>query len=716
MIMRPLARVLTVAIALVLGAALAPAALGKDVEPRFDPADPAGSPFPSDLFTVPDGSQLTGLRVSLPKLDCSVRRSDCEDVDVLNTLDGFNLQPRLTVPFTGPIDPASVTSQTVFLLEQGPDARLVGINQIVWDPEASTLHVESDELLAQHARYLLVVTDGVRDASGDRIGSAPFRKVLNFGQTMDTAEKAYRISLLQALDMLEAAGVPPGRVAAASIFTTQSATAVLAKIRDQVQAEMPAPADFLLGLSGERTVFSLADVSSVTTRRQVGTAPTFTTNTASLSLLQIVPGAVGTVASGKYVSPNYLTGGEFLPPIGTRTGTPTVRRMDEVYFNLVLPSGLEPSAGWPVAIFGHGSTSNKESVIVVAAKLAEQGIATIAINAVGHGGGPLSMLTFDLASGEQVTFPAGGRGIDQNGDSVIGVDEGFTPAPGTGRAVLLSRDGISQTVVDLMQLVRVIRGGMDADGDGAPDLDSNRISYLGLSLGGIYGTDFVALEPGVRAAVETVTGGPLVDVLRLQRGGGRAVLGRFLAERTPLLVNGGPDPISPTNPFPFREDLPLRNEPPVADPLRGAIAIQEVLERIEWAMQPSSPVAYAPLLRKSPFAGVPARPVLFAFAKGDQTVANPTTTAILRAGDLGDRTLYFRNDLAYATTPAIGKNPHLFLVNFSPTGIGPALAAQEAVATFLASDGQVTLDPDGAGPLFETPIVGPLPEDLQFIP
>jgi hypothetical protein len=35
---------------------------------------------------------------------------------------------------------------------------------------------------------------------------------------------------------------------------------------------------------------------------------------------------------------------------------------------------------------------------------------------------------------------------------------------------------------------------------------------------------------------------------------------------------------------------------------------------------------------------------------------------------------------------------------------------------FLASAGTVTIDPDGAGPLFETPIFGPLPETLNFIP
>jgi hypothetical protein len=45
-----------------------------------------------------------------------------------------------------------------------------------------------------------------------------------------------------------------------------------------------------------------------------------------------------------------------------------------------------------------------------------------------------------------------------------------------------------------------------------------------------------------------------------------------------------------------------------------------------------------------------------------------------------------------------------------------ALAAQQQIATFFASDGTVVIDPDGVGTLFEVPIILPLPEDLNFIP
>src|SRR5262245_22367788 len=70
-----------------------------NVHALFGLETPASGPFPSNWFTVADPSQNTRLRVNLPKPDCGARPSDCEDLDVINTLDGFNLQPRLSIPF-----------------------------------------------------------------------------------------------------------------------------------------------------------------------------------------------------------------------------------------------------------------------------------------------------------------------------------------------------------------------------------------------------------------------------------------------------------------------------------------------------------------------------------------------------------------------------------------------------------------------------------------
>jgi hypothetical protein len=53
---------------------------------------------------------------------CDPRPSDCADLQVVNELDGFNVHPRLSIPFDGPIDPGSITDSTVFLLRLGARA------------------------------------------------------------------------------------------------------------------------------------------------------------------------------------------------------------------------------------------------------------------------------------------------------------------------------------------------------------------------------------------------------------------------------------------------------------------------------------------------------------------------------------------------------------------------------------------------------------------
>src|SRR3989454_598777 len=695
-------------VALVLVPSLA---LAAGVEARFDLLSPGGGPFPSDRFAVEDDSHLTGVRVNLPKPDCATRPSDCADVDVINTLDGFNVQPRLAIPFTGPIDVSTVSSHTVLLVslgdaEGGHGRKVVGINQVVWDPTTNTLYAESDELLDQHPRYALIVTNGVRDAAGDRVeASASFRHFRHgLDHTKDRTLKRYRKELLEALEEVE---LQRHRVVAASVFTTQSVTAVLEKIRHQIKERKPAPATML-------GTFPLSDVAGIEFRRQIGqigTVPTFSTSSVPTSALSIFPGAVGAIAFGKYVSPDYETAGKFIPPVGTRSGRPDVQGTNDIYFNLILPAGAPPDGGWPVDIFGHGFTDSKQGApIAVAASMASQGLATIAINVVGHGGGLHGTLTVFLPAGSSATIPAGGRGIDQNGDGTIDSTEGVNAAP--PRTIISSRDGLRQTVVDIMQLVRVIKTG------GIPGLSRSRIYYAGQSFGGIYGTILLAVEPRLRAGVPNVAGGPIIEIARLSPVF-RPLVAFALAFRVPALDNLPRIPIS--NPpffFPqFVENIPLRDQPPVINTVPGAIAIQEVVENTEWVSQSGNPVAYARHLRMSPLNDREPRPVIFQFAKGGQTVPNPTTTALLRAGDLADRATYFRNDLALAANPATPKNPHTFLTRINVASVAAlAIGAQQQIAAFFASDGTLTIDPDGAGHFFETPITGPLPETLSFIP
>jgi len=737
-------------------------ALAASVQAHFDLSTPQGGPFPSNRFTVPDSSQNTGLRVELPKPDCAARPSDCADLDVINELDGFNLQPRLSIPFDGPIDVATVTRQSVFLVSLGntppggdPGGRVVGINQVVWDTFTNTLHVESDELLEQHTRYVLVVTKKVLDTGGKEVKAAKafldFVDESNSASTGDPSLDAYRTLLRNALTQIDAAGViSRGQVVAASVFTTLSATADLEKMRGQITAATPAPADFLLGPGGSRTVFYRSSVRSIRFNRQVSADPAAPLSSALLRLsnLDVVPGAVGTIAFGKYNSPDYrVHPGEFIPAVSTLTGTPLVQGTSQITFILVLPSSPPPVGGYPVAIYGHGGGENKASSGLVAATLAEQGIATIAIDAPGVGFGPLSTYTVTLTDLSSVTFPSGGRGIDQNGDGQIADGEGFNAAP--PRTILFGRDGHRQFAVDHMQLVREIEVGMDVDGDAVPDLDPSRIYYVGPSGGGRQGAILLAIEPGVRAGVLTAPSGSIEGRLSASRGDFPSVL----QSRIPSLINS--PGITSLNGIPvpspyFNENLPLREgapysvqlqdgssrviQSPVINTVPGAIEIQQVLENIEWVNMSANSVTYARFIRLHPLNGVPAKPVIIQFAFGDRLVPNPSTTTLLRVGDLADRATFFRTDLRFAVNPTPFANPNLYPHVFMSLAIQAAdpnvkaiaLQAQEQIASFFALDGtdhrldpfdgtQIT-DPDGAGPVFEVPVVLPLPESLNYFP
>jgi hypothetical protein len=691
-----------------------------NVAVQLSAVDPDAAPFPSDRHTVLDSAQLSGRRMALPKPDCAVRASDCQDVDVLNTLDGFSVAPRFTVPFTGDIDPATVTSDSVYLLHIGSPTELragarVGINQIAWDAPSRTLSFKSDELLLDHARYLLVVTNLVRDMQGRPLGGGEWideATGLAIGRQAEPG--SYRDELRRALALIPAHA---GRPMAASLFTTQSATSELAQMAGQVKARSPGPVDFMIATQGgasARAILNVADVTRLLFRRQVGTTQ-FTDIEQPLASLQVEAGSVAQVGYAYFHSPNYLTSTLQIPPMGTATGAPQQRGETRLLLQVFVPSGTKPAGGWPVVIFGHGfGDSVFGSPWSVASVFAAHGLATASIHVMGHGGGTQGSLQATLASGATVTLPATGRGIDVNGDGSIASTEGSTSPQPYG--LLGARDTLRQTVVDLMQLVRQFEAGVDIDGDSVTDFNGQRISYAGQSFGGVYGTMLLGVERSLVAGVPNVGGGNLVDATRL--GSLRILRSTSLANRTPSLINLPPLPGVPApGNLQFDENMALRNEPTLVKHVPGALAIAKVFDRTEWAQQAGAAAAYAPLIRKRPMPGHTAKPIIFQMAKGDKTMPNPTNSEIVRAGGFADRVTYFRNDLAFAANPAMPKDPHGFLTAIANPANRPyAIAAQRQIAEFLSSGGTRTVDPDGTQGMFETPLVGPLPEGLNLIP
>jgi hypothetical protein len=641
--------------------------------------------------------------VALPLPNCGVEVSVCADTRLLNELDGFDLDPRLAIPFTGPIDPASVSARSVFVvrLAAGPP-EAIGVERLVHDPATHTLYARPDTLLEPETRYGLVVTRELRDRRGRPIGPAPaFHAFLAAGERR--AARGYRDALRRLMAGLERRGLRAGDVAVAAAFTTGSVTGFLEQARDELDRHPPAGAVITAPDGGGRAAFARAALKGLVLRRQVRAAPGDADAFRDTPLpLAAVPPAIGTLGVGWYWSPWYLGRERRIPdsPSGRPLLGPALTA--PVPFVVLVPAGTPPPGGWPLALMGHGYGGEMfASSLLVAGTLARHGIATAALTVVGHGGGPGGRLLVERAAGGRLEVHVPGRGTDLDRDGAIGVAEGLGALAGGPSASLGLRDGLRQQVVDLMAFVRALRSGLDVDGDGVVDVRGDDVGYVGQSLGGIYGTLLLAVDPRIRAGVLNVPGGPIAEVARLSPVF-RPSLRQVLAGRTPPLAPaaGG-----------FHDDLPLRGDPPVPGPPPSALAIQEYLARAEWLARRGDPVAYARHLRSVPLPGVGKKRVLVQLAWGDGVVPNPTSVTLVRAGQLGDATTLLRYDrVAERVLPEL-REPHPFLLRIAAPGVAGAIAraAQEQAARFLADDDGPAWDPDQAepspfgAPLFEVP-------------
>ncbi len=247
-----------------------------------------------------------------------------------------------------------------------------------------------------------------------------------------------------------------------------------------------------------------------------------------------VPWLLGDV---KDVSPNATI--DYDPKTGAVKHSDT-----EVSFFLVVP---KPSVGhkqpFPVTYYGHGYTGNMTEGLAFAGELARHGVATLAMNAPGHGL-ELDDGTYALAAG---FFRAAclqpfakafvrSRVRDLNGDGLLANESGrdFWSA-----YLFHTRDLVRQAALEEVLVTRALRTfdgtrKYDWDGDGVPDLagdfdgngvpdvggEANRYYAWGGSLGGILSSLAGAVDPYVTATAPMAGGGSLSDVgIRSFQGG-----------------------------------------------------------------------------------------------------------------------------------------------------------------------------------------------------
>jgi len=698
----------------------APLLPASGVTVSWNPQDPTIGPYPTDALTTPDSTQKNGIRINLPMPDCTAAPSDCQDVQLINQLDGFQTAPRIRVTFSGPIDVNSIHHAIYYVVlgnltqeEHGVDAtgQMLYLTQMIYDPTTNSLYGKPDGNLDQHGRYAIVVTDVIRDMAGDPVEADPaYSACLNPDPLPQTS---YCLELSQAVGSV-AARLAPANIVGASVFTTMNVTTWM----EQAYAQLPNVGHPPTPIQPP-SLIQFANIASLVLHDQIAVNPAQFVDV-TLPINNPLIQGIGAIGFGSFASPNFLSDQQVIPwtPTGQDVTLPSAINL--ISFHVFLPSTPEPPAGYPVVIFGHGlGDSQWGGPTAMAPTLAQAGFATIAINAVGHGFGPQSQVIITDTSGKVTTLTAGGRGVDLNGDGQIAPDEGCQAA---NPAQVALRDCLRQTALDLGELVRTIQGGVSLTGVGHPDLDATKIYYVGQSLGSLYGTIFSALEPAVPASVLNVGGGSVEDIVRWSQSY-HYLAAALLGARTPSLLNEGTD---------FNDNYVFPYQPAFVNEVPGAIAIQNAFELYEWLESPGDPVNYAPHLSASTLPGVPYKNILFQLARLDTTMPNMATTRLIKAAD-HPTTWEYRHDIALADGLPVPQDPHSFLALFisffvassgytvdipSPDAIEIGLAAQQQVAGFFASGGLTAPDPNTFLPtslpqgLFEIP--AHLPEDNGY--
>ncbi|MDQ6855798.1 MAG: hypothetical protein M3Z57_01835, partial [Candidatus Dormibacteraeota bacterium] len=671
--------------------------------------------FPDNFFTVPDSAQVSGLRVNFrPGVDygaCdSTNYSVCDTFAMLNKLDGFDLQPRVTVPLSGAVKLSSVDDSD-FYITDASGVFVSGLRQLVFDPGSNTLSGISDQFLTEDTPFRVVVTSAIQDSGGapivacSGVCTVPFTtrtassELVNIRKSMDLApsdpSNAYSLA-----GFPNASSDTTGRKATFTAQTVFQASTVLPSVSSQIPAQ-----------------------AGIVRNDQVSTNPATPLNSSAVPNL-IPPGTAGYYAFGSFRSPRYQfasasghqdnpynvgdghTDGE-IPPVPTKQ-TPTPLGADRLGLIVVTPDPAKFAPPWPVAIYGPGFTRSNYDIFVTADYNAQFGIATMSTDPSGHGFGPNSTTTVNQVGGTSTTFASYGRGRDLDGDGKIfnGLGPAGTPTyDGVGPSSHYQSnatyspsrkpiDGLSsgliQTVVDNMALARSVQAGMDIPGVGTNLFAGKPIMYYGLSFGGIYGTMLMGTDPVFHQGLLNVPGGPIADIARLSSFRGN--LADTLRIAHPNLLNGPPGLNG------FTEDLPLRNDPPEVIAHSGAQQIQELFGETNWYDRSGSPETFAARIRLRPDPAWAATPknVVFETAYADGTVPNPTAGTLYRAGQLFDRVLYYRND----KTPTFSSDPHGWLAD--PTLAGRT-SGEQLLGLFLATGTVINTN----AAWFEFPIANP---------
>ncbi len=506
------------------------------VELAMDP-DSQRVPLPFDLLIDP----ATGL-VDMPPADADTELVRDAKIEA-SKLDGFGVSSDLLFELTGPVDPSTVTTDSIRLFDVAQTATEVPIRvrlMLEGDTPHIVVELEPEALpLATDHTYAVVVSDGLLGDSGAPVVPMLMGHLLRSGEPI-AVNGASRLGSLADDEALRLEGV---RAEVAPLLDSRGRQGVVAAWPFTTLDPEP-----LLAATVElAATVGVAGVPTVLSRKPIWTL------IGDNALRDLFPGAlnpgpdvysVRTIGVGEVVQ-GTIPLPYFLDPETRRWRDGDAFEVADVRYLAIVPEdvGDEPLK---VVIFGHAVVTDRRFLMTIAGRLAQHGYAAVAIDFPFHGertacvdaslvavpnffpqelqditGLTDSLLYFPpCESGADATCSPTGQCLDG-----FGQPEPFASFPimdmypVAGAAFLDVHDiphitdHFRQAVSDLGGLRRSLQTQDWATVFGHP-IDTTSFHFAGQSLGAIIGSVYVAMDPAIDRAVLNVPGSNMVDLFR----------------------------------------------------------------------------------------------------------------------------------------------------------------------------------------------------------
>lgn len=467
----------------------------------FDPLS-SNVPFPNDIFFA----GTTDGTLNIPIAD-GTAASDPKYA--LNELDGFSTSAPISVALSKRFETTNVAA-AVKVYEVTIDAATKAVTGIVatlvpgadYAPSLSsdekTLVVLPIKPLKPKASYMIAVTDTLTDVNGKK---AVVGKTYGFLKQTTPLINGDNESITPGLPTSLATQLEPIR----QLTQAQLGVAVAAGglVRDDIvmswSFSTQSTADVLAKVTTGVTNTSMALVDTQMTTGTLG-VPNGTTKIYAGSI--DVPYYQTAVPKGTTANPNAAltskwrgqSGGILTRYSVAQGDSPKATSTQKIPVLVTVPA---TGSNWKVAIFQHGITANRSSLIRVADALAKAGFVGVAIDMPLHGITPDDQAAaLRNANITERTFD-----MDLDGDGKVDSSgKYFINLP----SLLTTRDNLRQAVSDLVNVKAAL--GNIALPSGELDVNENDVSFVGHSLGGMVGAMFVNQATDLKAAVYAMSG------------------------------------------------------------------------------------------------------------------------------------------------------------------------------------------------------------------